>query len=35
MPEITNGEELLEDIYNLGKRLPKTKFMEWSIVNAK
>ena len=35
MPEITNGEELLEDIYNLEKRLPKTKFMEWSIVNAK
>ena len=35
MPEIENGQDVLDDIYNLGKKLPKTKFMEWSIRNAK
>lgn len=35
MPAIENGQDVLDDIYNLGKKLPKTKFMEWSIENAK
>ncbi len=35
VPEIENGQDVLDDIYNLGKELPKTKFMEWSIRNAK
>ena len=35
MPEIENGQDVLDDIYNLGKKIPKTKFMKWSIENAK
>ena len=35
MPAIENGQDVLDDIYNLGKQLPKTKFMKWSIENAK
>lgn len=35
MPIIKKGQEVLEDIYNLGKQIPKTKFMKWSIENAK
>lgn len=35
MPPIENGQDVLDDIYNLGKRPPKTKFIEWSIENAK
>lgn len=35
MPEIENGQDVLDDIYNLGKKIPKTKFIEWSIRNAK
>ena len=35
MPKIENGEDVLEDIYNLGKSAPKTKFIEWSIDNAR
>lgn len=35
MPEIKNGQDVLDDIYSLGEKLPKTKFIEWSIRNAK
>ena len=35
MPVIDNGEELLNDIYNLGSLKPKTKFMKWSIKYGK
>ena len=35
MPIIENGQDVLSDIYNLGKNIPKTKFIEWSIKNAK
>lgn len=35
MPPIENGQDVLDDIYNLGEKTPKTKFMEWSIRNAK
>lgn len=35
MPTIEDGEELLNDIYNLGTEEPKTKFMKWSIENGK
>ena len=34
MPTIENSQDLLDDIYNLGIKNPKTKFMEWSIKNA-
>lgn len=35
MPIIENGQDVLDDIYNLGSKSPKTKFMKWSIENAK
>ena len=35
MPVIENGEELLNDIYNLGSKEPKTEFMKWSIEYGK
>lgn len=35
MPIIENGKDVLEDIYNLGKREIKTEFMKWSIENGK
>lgn len=35
MPKIENGQELLDDIYNLGKNEPKTDFMKWCIENAR
>lgn len=35
MPKIENGQDLLDDIYNLGKSEPKTDFMKWSIEKAK
>ena len=35
MPVIDNPEDFLNDIYNLGKKSPKTKTMKWSIRNAK
>lgn len=34
MPIIENGQDVLDDIYNLGSKSPKTKFMKWSIENA-
>lgn len=35
MPKIENGQDLLDDIYNLGKGEPKTDFMKWSMEKAK
>lgn len=35
MPAIENSQEVLEDIYNLGKKEIKTEFMKWSIENGK
>ena len=35
MPIIDDGEALLKDIYNLGKKEPKTEFMKWSVEYGK
>ncbi len=35
MPKICSGTDVLNDIYNLGKGKPRTRFMEWSVKNGK